>query len=409
MKKYLLAGVLLVLSFLMNGCGEKTFLPERKELVDLELIEAIGIDKSPDNTEDIRVTITSKMDKQGAGAGRMEEKGQAAQGGGVVVVSSEGKTVFEAARKFQTYNKKQVFWGHADVYIIGEEAAREDLIKYLDFLSRGQEVRHNSSIFIVKDTTAEELLAISKTGALYVPLLLNNILKSTGFMSVSGKLELIELMGRLDDEYSDIIIPAVHIAQKDPIGQKKDESDEIEIRLEGYAVFKDAKLIAFADKQESMGINFITNKVKLGVVNVKDSTDREVALEIIKANTKIIPRFDGDTVSVLVKAAVESSVVEMHSTIDIFNEDELEKLEEQQADVIRRYMEEAVRLAQINNSDILGIADRIYHMHPVKWQSLKGRWKEIFPNMRFDFEVASAVKRTYDISQPNKYKAGEGK
>ena len=38
MKKYLLAGVLLVFSFLMNGCGEKTFLPERKELVDLELI-----------------------------------------------------------------------------------------------------------------------------------------------------------------------------------------------------------------------------------------------------------------------------------------------------------------------------------------------------------------------------------
>ncbi|KJS19998.1 MAG: hypothetical protein VR72_16215 [Clostridiaceae bacterium BRH_c20a] len=408
MKKYLLAGVLLVFSFLMNGCGEKTFLPERKELVDLELIEAVGIDKSPDNPEDIRVTITSKMDKQGAGAGRMEATGQAAQGGGAVVVSSEGKTVSEAARIFQTYNKKQVFWGYADFFIIGEEAAREDLIKYLDLLSRGQALRHNARIFIVKDATAEELLAISKTGALYVPQLLNILLSSTGLMSVFGRLELIELMGRLDDEYSDVIIPALRIAQKDPIGQKKDESDEIEIRLEGYAVFKDAKLIAFADKPESMGINFITNKVKSGVVNVKDSTDREVALEIIKANTKIIPRFDGDTVSVLVKAAVESNVAEMHSTIDIFNKDELEKLEEQQAAAVKQYMETAVKLAQINNTDILDIADRIYHKHPVKWQSLKGRWKEIFPNIRFDFEVASAVKRTYDIRQPNKYKAGEG-
>ena len=197
-------------------------------------------------------------------------------------MSSEGKTVFEVARKFQTYNEKQVFWGYAEFFIIGEEAAREDIIKYLDLLSRGQELRHNSRILIVKDATAEELLAISKTGALYVPQLLNNLLNSTGFMSVSGKLELIELMGRLDDEYSDIIIPALHIAPKDPDGQKKAGSDEIEIRLEGYAVFKDAKLITFADKQESMGINFITNKVKSGVINVKDSTGSEVALEIIK-------------------------------------------------------------------------------------------------------------------------------
>ena len=408
MKKHLLAGVLLVFSFLMNGCGEKTFLPERKELVDLELIEAVGIDKSPDNPEDIRVTITSKMDKQGAGAGRMGEKGQAALGGGAVVVSSEGKTVFEAARKFQTYNKKQVFWGYVDFFIIGEEAAREDLIKYLDLLSRGQALRHNARIFIV-NATAEELLAISKTGALYVPQLLNNLLSSTGLMSVSGKLELIELMGKLDDEYSDIIIPALQIIQKDPDGQKKAETDEIQIRLEGYAVFKDAKLITFADKQESLGINLITNKVKSGVVNVKDSTGREVALEIIKASTQVIPRFEGETVSVLIKTDVESNVAEMHSTMDIFNGDELEKLEKQQAAAVRQCMEAAVKLAQMNNSDILDMADRIYHKHPVKWQYIKDRWKEIFPQMRFDFEVTSAVKRTYDIRQPNKYKAGKEK
>lgn len=409
MKKYVLTGVLLVFSFLLNGCGDITFLPDRKELIDFELVEAVGIDKSPDKPDDIRVTITSKMDKQGTGAGRMEEKGQVAQGGGAVVVSSEGKTVFEAARKFQTYNKKQVFWGYADFFIIGEEAAREDLIKYLDLLSRGQELRHNARIFIVKDATAEKLLSISKTGALYVPQLLNNLLSNTSFMSVSSSLELIELMGRLDDEYSDIIIPTLHIAQKDTDGQKKAENDEIEIRLEGYAVFKDAKLITFADKQESMGINFITNKVKSGVVNVKDSTGREVALEIIKVNTKIIPRFNGDTVSVLVKTVIESNVAEMHSTMDIFNEDELEKLEEQQAVVIRQYMEAAVKLAQMNNSDLLGMANKIYHKNPIKWQPIRSSWKEIFPKMRFDFEVVSAIKRTYDIRQPNKYKAGEGK
>ena len=113
--------------------------------------------------------------------------------------------------------------------------------------------------------------------------------------------------------------------------------------------------------------------------------------------------------SVLIKTDVESNVAEMHSTMDIFNGDELEKLEKQQAAAVRQCMEAAVKLAQMNNSDILDMADRIYHKHPVKWQYIKDRWKEIFPQMRFDFEVTSAVKRTYDIRQPNKYKAGKEK
>lgn len=78
-------------------------------------------------------------------------------------------------------------------------------------------------------------MTISKTGAFYVPQLLNNLSKRTGFMSVSGKLELIELMGKLDNEYPDVIIPALHIIQKEPDGQKKAETDEIQIWLEGYA------------------------------------------------------------------------------------------------------------------------------------------------------------------------------
>lgn len=407
MKKHMLVGMTLVFSIVLSGCTNKAFLPVRDELEDLELVRAIGVDKSPDNLDHIRLTVTSKREKRETGGGKKEGQGPSEKSSGVKVKSSDGKTAFEAERKFQTFNEKQVFWGHADYYIIGEEAARDDLIKYLDLLSRGQELRLNSTVYVVKDATAQELMEISQESEIYIPDLLKSLSKNIGFTSTSGKLEQIELMGKLDDKYSQVLIPTLHILKKK--NSEKEESDDTEVKLEGYAVIRNTKLIAFANKQQSMGINFITNKIKSGVLNLKDSTGKEVSVEIVNSDTKIIPRFYDDTVSVLIKVAINSNVTEMHSTLDIFKENELLKLEEQQAITVKQYLLEAIKLAQTNDADILGIANKIYHKHPVKWQSINYRWNEIFPKIKFDIEVASTLKRSYDISQPNKYKAGEEK
>jgi spore germination protein KC len=134
MKKLFTVIILLFSLSNLTGC-KAGFLPQRREISDLQLVQVIGADKSVDNPDSSMLTIASKkltdgggQDSTGSGGEGRSSKGEKAQ-----VLTSEGKTIFDAARNIQTHSDKTIFWGHTDYYLIGEEAAKESINKYIDF------------------------------------------------------------------------------------------------------------------------------------------------------------------------------------------------------------------------------------------------------------------------------------
>ena len=139
---------LFALVFSVNA-GSKTNLPQREELTRKTLVQAIGVDKLSDDA--MRVTFAPAMSRD-----QEDLQGSTEEIDNVVI--SDGQTFFEALKKAQTYMSNTVYLGQVDLIIVGEEAARDDLGKYIDFVTRDQDMRMNLHIVVAKGTTAEEVL-----------------------------------------------------------------------------------------------------------------------------------------------------------------------------------------------------------------------------------------------------------
>lgn len=206
MRRIIIPAVTIIL--FLTGCKDGTLLPQGIEITDMGMVRIMAVDKgkAPDT---VKVSIIAGEKEGGSGGGGGSETQGQSPKSQAVVLTSEGKSVLEAGREFQTYTDKRMFLGHVDFYLIGEEAARENLPKYIDFLSRDDEVRLNSAIFIVEGD-ASTILEISNRSNYFLPDRLKSLSTNISLLSFSDKMELLDLVGELDENKTfGIAVPCI--------------------------------------------------------------------------------------------------------------------------------------------------------------------------------------------------------
>lgn len=396
MKKVFIFLFLSIIPTLLAGCSTE-FLPERVEIDKLTLIRAVGVDKGFKDPSNICITIVSKEVKEGK-TGKADTQSQKQE---AVVMSNEAATMLEAEREFQTYSDKRMFWGHVDFYLISEDAAREGISKYIDFFARDHEFRDNAKIYIIKDSSAKEFIEKSSTGNYFMPDRLKAIGENSILFTGSTELKLMDFMQWLNRKHSSAIAPVLYLKQKEE-GGNKNGNIPLDIELDGYAAFKNLKLVTFINRKLARGENFLLNRVTSGVIQVKDPAGKMVGLDIIDSRTKISTVFrNGELLGMSVKVKLSSNVDEVHSSMKIFTEDTLNFLTQEQSNLIKTEIEQVIGTAKENNADFVDMASVFDTYHPVLWQKYKDRWDEIFPKLPVTVEVDSKINRTYDIREPN--------
>jgi len=220
-------------------------------------------------------------------------------------------------------------------------------------------------------------------------------------LSKSEEMKIHELMRFLDIHHASARIPCIYLVDRDKEREKKIK----DIDTCGYAIFSDLKLVGFIDTDISRGLNLITNTVNSSIVAVKDMTGQDVSLEIINSKTEVIPFFNGDNLErILLKTKVVSNLGEIQSQIDFANESYISYIESRQSEVLKNEMEEVLKKVLEFRSDCLEICDRIRLKRPLKWRKIEDKWMQIFPNIKFDIQVESKVKGTYELKEPSGYK-----
>ena len=112
--------ILIVLMFitLTTGCWQYT------ELNDLALVTGIGIDKEKDDyLLSVQIINVRKQTKNFAGN---EETP-------VTVFDATGKTLGEALNKISLELSHELYFGHIDMVVIGEETAKLGIREFIDF------------------------------------------------------------------------------------------------------------------------------------------------------------------------------------------------------------------------------------------------------------------------------------
>ena len=282
---------------LLTGCWD------RKELNEIGIVAAIAVDKDPETGEYL---FTSQVLKPAA-----ESTNTPSPENPYLMVSTTGKTIFEAIRKTNQIVDRQGFYAHNKVIVISEELAKEGLLPILDSFQRGKEVRGYVWICIAKDTTARKILETKTVGVSRIPA---NFLKS---LLENTTNQLNSISSNMLEYYKEVlgggIDPVLGVLL---IEDKKERSQDKNVKLTGGAIFKKDKLIDYLNESETRGFRWVTGDIDSGALALPSplQEDKYATVEILKTNAEIIPEVKGDRISFTIEVTEEGLVTEQQST-----------------------------------------------------------------------------------------------
>ncbi len=410
MKKHVVrvAGLALCLC-LLAACS---VFPNSRKINDYCLISAVGVDPGEKDKDNIAITLSTKVaDAQLSGG-----KGSAGQGGDKpLTLTNEAGSISIALAEVQTYTQDYVFLGHAQYYIMGESAARQNVSHYLDFVCRDPDMRLQASLIVVKDATARDAMTKASTNQNFISDRLASMQQQVGIMSLTHIENVAQVVNALNTSRGNTLLPLIQIVdtkahdasaepdnpeEKEP--QKGPSSKPKDIDLGGYAIIIDGKMTETIGLDYARGVNYLQNNAKNCMLEVQGSDGEIVTLRLLKSTCTLKAHWKEDAIEWLeVDVSFTSSINETLSRDNYMTLDDVDPLRAQQDEYIREQIEAVIQQAQRLGADYLGLGARLSRRHPVRFSRLEQNWDKVFATLPIHVNVDSAIRRTYDINRPN--------
>lgn len=384
MKKRALYIFCMFLSFILTGCWNS------RELDTVSIVEAVGIDKM----EDGQIRLTYQILKPSAVKGPAgSENGGSGGGKSVWVVTTTGKTLFEAVRNAATQADRRSYFAQNKVIIISEEAAKSGIAQLFDLSVRDPDFRETVYVFIAKGE-AKDIIDAEHEQEKVPAKAIENLAKAMMAVSKVPKVTLYDLLKSLVSKTTDSFVPGIELTERE-----QNEMTEKMVELKETAVFKEDKLTGWFNSEETRGLLWILGKVKSGIVifplpdaETQGAETKKVALEIIRASSKVKPELvDGKPV-VTVEVKVESNLGEQMSQVDLTKPETFKQLEEKQAEVILKEINAALDKARKSGVDVFKFGEEFHRKFPEDWPELEENWDEEFKEIEVHVSVDSSVR-----------------
>lgn len=370
----------------VSGCKKLDM--GKQDIVNNFFISVCGVDKDAGDNLLITVAqrpVTSSDDGQDGKKKKME------------IITEAGITVFEANRRIRVTAHKDLFWGHMDYLIVGEAAARKDFLECLDYFVHDHETRLGALVMVVKETSAKVFIEETRMSSdMAIDERLSNQFNNLGRRSMSGEVKVYQCADMFLNERRDACLPCVMMRDTMPT----QEEGEQDIVLNGFAVFKDERLIDFIHDEMARGYNWIIGEVISGYINVKSAEGEDITLEIVRTGSSLDVSIAEGILTADIKVQMSTNIGEVRGREFAFDEDSLAHLIEAQNQVVRSEIRDVIDFAKANNADIFGFEDAYYHARPLEWErEYRDKWDELFPQMNVDISVESDVLNSYMIDE----------
>ena len=252
-KKFVIVYVLFIM-LILSSCNGGS------QISDLAIVTAIGIDREGDD-----IVLTCEVSNP---LYNPEVDGVSSASKSVVFIHGKGKTLVEAIINISLDFDRELFFSHANVLILGEDLAKEGIIKNLDYLLRAQEPREDLKIVVAKGSKASEIMRVRGDLNLSVGLYISNLLDN---FDLTGKTINISLAEYYRYYYEKDNEPVIGLIEKEEIketgARTEDEGPTKKVlNVAGGAVTRGDSLIGYFTPDEMFGFNFIVNDIKKGVI-----------------------------------------------------------------------------------------------------------------------------------------------
>jgi spore germination protein KC len=381
--------ILIAISFFLSGCWSK------KELTDLAIVAAMGVDKA----EDGKYIMTLQIINPGNVAGGM--RGSGSQSPPVTIYSATGDNLVEASRHASSKISRRLYYAHANLVVIGEDLAREEgVATIIDGIDRDHEFRITTTMVIANHSSAEDLLR-TLTPVDKIPA--NKVLKTLEFSEKTWghnvKTSIQDVMKGLQASKGATVVSGFrllgdpkHAGLPENIQESEPEST---LEASGIAIIKDGKLVDWQYGKSARGTVWIRDEIQGTDINIDWKGKKEViAYQTNRQKTNVSGVMRNGRPHFSIHTRVEGSIGEMNVPVDITDGKMISQMEKKIEKEIEGEIKKAIEQAQANQADIFGFDEVIRRSRPDNWNKLKGMWNEVyFPDAKVNIKVEAYIRR----------------
>ncbi|WP_339253313.1 Ger(x)C family spore germination protein [Paenibacillus sp. FSL P2-0136] len=369
-----LIALLLLLSLGLTGCWNYA------EVDDMAIVAGVAIDKN----ENGKLLLTAEVVDTGGSA----DKAQA----GYKMVSLSGNTMFEIVRNMISMTGKKLFWSHAKAIIISEEAAREGLVKVIDWYSRDTETRSDVFIFVSGEKTAREVLNLNSTTEAILSFELAQMMRDERYTNTAPTVEIWDFIDKLETSGINATAPIIHIHRKNG-----EESE----RVVGTAVFVKDRMVGKLSGDETKTMLIVKNVLKGGVLAVDDKRGNPAySLEIISNQTKLKHQMVDGKLQIDIRTVTKTALDEVMTPDGFLKDETLQDIEQRAAEQLQADILALIhKMQQEYDADIFGFGESLYENQPKLWDKVKDRWPEVFAGLEVSVKSKVTIQSSAKTSR----------
>ncbi len=364
--------LILILTMICGGCWNLV------EVNDTAIVAGMGVDVLDD--EQIHLSVQVETASTIAEGEPLKPE--------TVVLTGTGRTITEAARNITLIMPRIPLWSHAGSLVIGEQLARSDLARIIDFFARNRNVRMDSTMLVAKNARPDQVFSAQNplTGCSarrLEDMLAFAEINRGNYVSVS----IAEFIFKLSTPGIDPTLPMLTTVVSDsgPI-----------LKLHETAVFRERRMVGVLNERESRGFRWLYPVKNVGGLLVVDMPQGKgrVAFEPAKFTCRQTPRFQNGRVVMNIEINAMLNFYEQQGDNKLIGLYQRQDLEIAAAREIRKEVRACIDKAQSLNSDIMGWGQMVYRHHPSQWEKIQGNWGQLYPQVKADIKVTCRVDRT---------------
>lgn len=362
--------IIIIICLMLTGCFNY------KELNNYAIVTGLSIDKS-DNGYEVSALITNAIKEN-------ENKTN------ISVVSGKGKSIYSAIKDINLKIPKELYLSHLNVIIISEEVAKDGMKPILDYLVREPESHQSYYLIISKDTKAKNALSILDPIANFPSEnIYSNLENSRDLQSKIIYDKVNQYIGKVLEKGIHPILNSLIIVGSSEKGSNTEEQNNVELKnyimLDNLAIFKNDKLVDYADSDESVGINILLDNIDEIYIEIPCNKSN-----IILSSNSLNTKTKVNKQSVNINVDINSKINELGCDIKL-NNNNLKKIEKDAEEKIINQIKKALQLSINNKTDIYGYGTRLYKKDYIYFNTIED-WDEYFTNLKFNINVDVKIK-----------------
>jgi spore germination protein KC len=364
--KYRAVIALLLCTTFISGCWD------RKEINDVAFVIGIAVDKEGDNyRSSLQIALPGQSGSSGSEGGGGGTSGDKSW----FMLSNTAKSVHGTSIEGQKELSRTIYYAHRRTMLIGEELARDGVAPMLDLFTR-YPLNRLSALPVVTKGAAYEVMDTDAP----IEKFPSEMVRELCFLNMRNPRSLKTFIDAILSEGVDPFLPVASKVSNVPKGWKDAKTN---IKLDGLAIFKKDKLVGMIDKAPADALILAMGEANAPEIMVKaPGGDGNMFIKLNGNNASLHPSIKADKVTVNIELYAKGVLVDNESNYGDRRENEILKLHEAIHEKIKLDIEEGVRLVQGKyHADILGIGRSIHQHLPAKWDTMKDRWDDIYPEV----------------------------